>query len=1316
MKDGAGNAANLAGAISYNPAGTLQIDTAAPTVASIVPTGTGIINGSGNPSTGQVVTLTVNFSEPVTVNTTGGSPTLTLNDGGTATFTGGSGSTALTFSYTIAAGQTTPDLAISAFNLNGAVVIDGAGNAATLTGATNYNPAGTLQINVTAPTFASIVPTGTGITSGSGDLNAGKVITLTANFSAAVIVNTTGGSPTLTLNDGGTATYVSGSGTTALTFSYTVAAAQNTADLVISSFNLNGATVKDGAGNAANLSGATNYNPAGTLQIDTTAPTVASIVPTGTGITNGTGNLGAGQAVTLTANFGEAVTVNTTGGSPTLTLNDGGTATYTGGSGTSALTFTYTAAAGQNTPDLSISSFNLNGATVIDGAGNAANLTGAANYNPSGSLKVNTTGVPNYSHIVVVVEENKNNDQITGNTAQAPFINSLMAGGASLTNFTAETHPSQPNYYALYAGSTFGIADDADGHSLPDPTLYTVLQNAGLTFKGYVDNSGTGNSSNHEPWTSFPEGRTVQTDFITTFPSLFANGNYSSLPAVSFVIPNPQNDMHDGTVAQGDTWLQQNLGAYAQWALANNSLLVVTWDENDNEAVNQIPTLLYGANVAPGNYSAAYNHYNVLSTVLAPFGLTGPNNAATAAPIQVFGGGSAVVSSIATSGSGITSGTGDLNVGKTVTITVNFSAAVTVNTSGGSPTLTLNDGGTASYVSGSGSTALSFSYTVAAGQNTPDLVVSALNLNGATIKDGAGNNANLTGANNFNPAGTLQIDTVVPTVASIVASGPGITNGSGTLSTGQVVTLTVNMSEAVTINTSGGMPALTLNDGGTASYTGGSGGTALTFSYTVAAGQNTPDLVISSFNLNGATATDGAGNIANLSGASNFNPAGTLQINTTAPTVSSIATSGTGITGGTGDLNAGKVVTLTVNFSTAVTVNTAGGTPTLTLNDGGTASYVSGSSSSALTFSYTVAAGQNTPDLAVSTFNLNGATVKDGTGNTADLSGATNNNPAGTLQIDTVVPTVASIVASGPGITNGSGNLGTGQVVTLTVNMSEAVTINTTGGSPTLTLNDGGVASYTGGSGTTALTFSYTVAAGQNTPDLVVSSFNLNGATATDGASNVANLSAATNYNPAGTLQIGTTAPALTISSITTSGTGITGGIGDLNAGKVVTITVNFSGAATVNTTGGTPTLTLNDGGTATYVSRLRHQHADLQLHRGSRAEHARPRRVLLQPQRRNREGRSWQHGRPVGRNQQQSSRHAADRHRGSGAHIQPGTSTGHQQQHRSLRFHDVKQRDEWSQLRLQARRRDHMDRRNRDHAIIVGTGERIARDSASGD
>ena len=116
--------------------------------------------------------------------------------------------------------------------------------------------------------------------------------------------------------------------------------------------------------------------------------------------------------------------------------------------------------------------------------------------------------------------------------------------------------------------------------------------------------------------------------------------------------------------------------------------------------------------------------------------------------------------------------------------------------------------------------------------------MTAVNLGTATVTDGAGNAANLTGAVT-NPAGTLQIDTTTPTVSSVVASGTGITAGAGDLNAGQVVTLTVNLSEAVTV--AGGTPTLTLNDGGTATYTGGSGTNALTFSYTVAAGQNTAD-------------------------------------------------------------------------------------------------------------------------------------------------------------------------------------------------------------------------------------------------------------------------------------------------------------------------------------------------------------------------------------------------------------------------------------------------------------------------------------------
>ena len=244
---------------------------------------------------------------------------------------------------------------------------------------------------------------------------------------------------------------------------------------------------------------------------------------------------------------------------------------------------------------------------------------------------------------------------------------------------------------------------------------------------------------------------------------------------------------------------------------------------------------------------------------------------------------------------------GDLNAGDTVTLTLNMASAVTV--AGGTPTLSLNDGGIATYTGGSGTNALTFSYTVGAGQNTAALAATAVNLNGATVKDGSGNAASLslTGITQSGP----QIDTSTPVVSAISE-----TPSSGSLNAGKTVAYTITMSEAVTVNTTGGSPTLALNDGGTATYVGGSGTNALTFSYTVQAGQNTPDLMASAFNLNGATMADGAGNAANVSltGVSQGSPA----VDTTPPTVSSVSATA-------GSYNAGKVLTLTLNMSEAVT-------------------------------------------------------------------------------------------------------------------------------------------------------------------------------------------------------------------------------------------------------------------------------------------------------------------------------------------------------------------------------------------------------------
>jgi hypothetical protein len=131
---------------------------------------------------------------------------------------------------------------------------------------------------------------------------------------------------------------------------------------------------------------------------------------------------------------------------------------------------------------------------------------------------------------------------------------------------------------------------------------------------------------------------------FTSFP-----GDYSTLPTVSFVIPNQDHDMHDGTIAQADTWLQQNLAGYAQWAGTHNSLLIVQWDEDDYSGTNHIPTIFYGAEVVPGQYSETINHYNMLRTLEDMYGLSYAGASSSAAAItDIWTAGTATVTATAT--------------------------------------------------------------------------------------------------------------------------------------------------------------------------------------------------------------------------------------------------------------------------------------------------------------------------------------------------------------------------------------------------------------------------------------------------------------------------------------------------------------------------------------------------------------------------------------------------------------------------------------------------------------------------------------------
>jgi hypothetical protein len=157
--------------------------------------------------------------------------------------------------------------------------------------------------------------------------------------------------------------------------------------------------------------------------------------------------------------------------------------------------------------------------------------------------------IPMPDHVVVVVLENKGFARIMDGDS-APFIRSLAERGALFTHSIALGHPSEPNYFALFSGSTQGVTDDAF-YSFRMPTLAGTLRSAGRTFIGYAE---AGSPRRHSPWESFEDAMGVGRDF-SDFPL-----DFGSLPTVAFVVPNVDNDMHDGSIQKGDAWLHRWIG------------------------------------------------------------------------------------------------------------------------------------------------------------------------------------------------------------------------------------------------------------------------------------------------------------------------------------------------------------------------------------------------------------------------------------------------------------------------------------------------------------------------------------------------------------------------------------------------------------------------------------------------------------------------------------------------------------------------------------------------------------------------------------
>lgn len=265
--------------------------------------------------------------------------------------------------------------------------------------------------------------------------------------------------------------------------------------------------------------------------------------------------------------------------------------------------------------------------------------------------------VPSFDHIFIVIMENHGYGQIIG-SAEAPYINQLAARYGVAANYVSVAHPSLPNYLALTGGDTFGVTTDCTDCFQQAPNLAVDrIAPSGRTWRAYMESMPSpgylGDAypymQKHDPFVYYNDLRTdpAQLASVVPFGQLATDlATAQTTPAFGWITPDMLHDMHDGTIAQGDTWLSSQIPALLSspaWT-QQRSLLVITWDEDDNAPGNQVATLVIADGVPAGfRSSVAYNHYSLLRTIEVAWGL---------APLTANDAGAAVMSDFFASGLG----------------------------------------------------------------------------------------------------------------------------------------------------------------------------------------------------------------------------------------------------------------------------------------------------------------------------------------------------------------------------------------------------------------------------------------------------------------------------------------------------------------------------------------------------------------------------------------------------------------------------------------------------------------------------------------
>ncbi len=277
----------------------------------------------------------------------------------------------------------------------------------------------------------------------------------------------------------------------------------------------------------------------------------------------------------------------------------------------------------------------------------SAESTPAATVTPplptiSPTLEVTSTShalLPNFSHIFIILLENKESSAVVGNSA-APYLNGLAAQYARATNYFGVTHPSLPNYLALIGGDTFGITSDCTTCFVSAENVIDQIETSGRTWRAYMESmprpcflgDTQAYKQKHNPFIYFDDIRTNpdRCDRIVPLSQFDADLQSNALPNYIWITPNICNDMHDCGIDVGDQWLKlwvPKILASSAWQ--DNGVLFITFDEGGTQsgcctyaAGGQVDTLIIAPTVKRGfTSSAEYDHYSLLRTIEEAWGL-----------------------------------------------------------------------------------------------------------------------------------------------------------------------------------------------------------------------------------------------------------------------------------------------------------------------------------------------------------------------------------------------------------------------------------------------------------------------------------------------------------------------------------------------------------------------------------------------------------------------------------------------------------------------------------------------------------------------